>query len=99
MPPTILLSLNSIFGYLAFLYANRPYYDPDRLLCMSEYLFEVQKENRLKQKGILRRFSIDCYGEEQHTKEKSRAKKSEMYEKLKLIEDKNQFIIDNLKAI
>ena len=69
--------------YLAFYYVNRPYYDPQRILCMSDYLYKTQEKNRLRQKGLLRRFSIDCYGEEQHTKEKSRAKKSEMYEKLK----------------
>ena len=69
--------------YLAFYYVNRPYYDPKRILCMCDYLYKTQEKNRLQQKGLLRRFSIDCYGEEQHTKEKSRAKKSEMYEKLK----------------
>ena len=68
--------------YLAFLYANRPYYDPDRLLCMSEYLFEVQKENRLKQKGILKRFSIDCYGK-QTTLTEMRQEKAEKYNELK----------------
>ena len=35
---------------------------------MSHYLFKVQEANRLKQKGILKRFSIDCYGK-QHTLE------------------------------
>ncbi len=69
--------------YLAFLYLNRKYYDPQRILCMSHYLFAVQAKNRLKQKGILKRFSIDCYGEEKHTKEKIRAKKSELFKKLK----------------
>jgi len=48
--------------YLAFMYANKPYYDLDRILCMSNFLFEVQKHNRLEQKGLLKRFSIDCYG-------------------------------------
>jgi len=48
--------------YLAFTYANKPYYDITRILCMSNFLFEVQKENRLEQKGVLKRFSIDCYG-------------------------------------
>ena len=68
--------------YLAFLYANRKYYDPQRLLCMSEYLFDVQRENSLAQKGILRRFSIDCYGE-QPTLESIRKEKSEYYKKLR----------------
>ena len=69
--------------YLAFYYVKRPYYDPKRILCMCDYLFKTQEKNRLQQKGLLRRFSMDCYGEERHTKEKSRAHKSEMFEKLK----------------
>ena len=69
--------------YLAFYYVKRPYYDPKRILCMCDYLFKTQEKNRLQQKGLLRRFSMDCYGEEKHTKEKTRAHKSEMYQKLK----------------
>lgn len=68
--------------YLAFLYTNRPYYDPDRLLCMSQYLFKVQQKNRLQQKGLLRRFSISCYGS-QTTLESMRQEKSEKFEELK----------------
>ena len=30
--------------YLAFIYANRPYYDRDRILCMAQYLFMVQQK-------------------------------------------------------
>ena len=68
--------------YLAFLYVNKPYYDPQRLLCMCEYLFQVQKHNQLAQKGILRRFSIDCYGK-QMTLQDMRKHKADMYKKLK----------------
>ena len=68
--------------YLAFLYVDRAYYDPQRILCMSHYLFKVQQKHRLAQKGILRRFSIDCYGEEKHTKEKIRAEKTKRYKLL-----------------
>ena len=68
--------------YLAFMYVNRPYYDPNRILCMSEFLFKVQQYNRLSQKGILKRFSIKCYGQ-QETLEMMRKEKSEMFEKLK----------------
>jgi hypothetical protein len=68
--------------YLAFLYVNRPYYDPQRILCMSHYLFEIQQRHRLKQKGILKRFSINCYGDEKHTKEKVRAGKTKKYKEL-----------------
>ena len=68
--------------WLAFLYANRPYYDKARILCMSTYLFEVQEKNRLAQKGLLRRFSINCMGH-QETIEEMRAKKAEKYIELK----------------
>ena len=68
--------------YLAFMYVNRQYYDPNRIICMAEYLFKVQQYNRLSQKGILKRFSINCYGK-QETLTKIREEKSDMYEKLK----------------
>ena len=68
--------------WLAFLFANRPYYDKDRILCMSKYLFDVQEKNRLAQKGLLRRFSINCMGH-QETVEEMRAEKAEKYNELK----------------
>lgn len=68
--------------YLAFLYADRPYYDKNRILCMSKYLFEVQAKNRLAQKGVLRRFSISCMGH-QETIEEMRAEKAEKFKELK----------------
>ncbi len=67
--------------YLAFLYANRPYYDVDRILCMCEYLFYIQEKNRLNQKGLLKRFTMTCYGK-QSTIESIREEKSKMYKKL-----------------
>ena len=68
--------------YLAFIYANRPYYDRDRILCMAQYLFKVQEKNRLEQKGLLKRFSLKCIGN-QDTLMSVRKHKAEMYEKLK----------------
>lgn len=68
--------------YLIFIYANRPYYDINRLICMSEYLFKVQLHNRLEQKGLLKRFTIKCYGKEK-TKEDIRAEKSNLLKELK----------------
>jgi hypothetical protein len=73
--------------WLAFLYANRPYYDKDRILCMSNYLFKVQQQNRLSQKGLLKRFSINCMGY-QETVEELRAKKAQKF--LELIDKKNK---------
>lgn len=68
--------------YLAFLYADRPYYDKERILCMSNYLFEVQEKNRLAQKGLLKRFSLECIGH-QETVEEMRAEKAKKYAELK----------------
>jgi len=68
--------------YLAFIYADRAYYDKDRILCMAEYLFKVQAKNRLEQKGLLKRFSINCYGE-QETMESIRANKTKKYKELR----------------
>ncbi len=68
--------------YLAFIYADRVYYDVNRILCMSQFLFDVQQHNRLKQTGLLKRFSINCYGK-QPTLESMRFEKTEKYEELK----------------
>jgi hypothetical protein len=75
--------------YLAFLYADRPYYNEflERILCMSKFLFDVQQKNRLEQKGLLQRFSIICYGH-QESVEEMRAHKAEKYKELKLKKDK-----------
>ena len=76
--------------YLAFLYSDRSYYDDDRILCMAHFLFKVQQKNRLQQKGLLKRFSINCYGK-QETLEDNRYKKSEMYKKLKGKRDSKEY--------
>jgi hypothetical protein len=68
--------------YLAFLYANRNYYNVDRILCMSKFLFEVQEKNRLAQKGLLKRFSINCIGH-QESVEEMRAEKAAKFRELK----------------
>jgi hypothetical protein len=68
--------------WLAFLYANRPYFDKDRILCMANFLFDVQEKNRLAQKGLLKRFSVNCMGH-QETVEEMRAEKTEKYAELK----------------
>jgi hypothetical protein len=68
--------------YLAFMYAKKKYYHKDRILCMSTYLFRVQQKNRLSQKGLLKRFTIECYGK-QPTLEDIRAQKSEKFNELR----------------
>lgn len=68
--------------YLAFLYANKPYYDPDRIICMAKFLFDVQQKNRLEQKGLLRRFTITCYGHQEDVIE-MREEKTRKFKELK----------------
>lgn len=76
-------SIDTILSlYLAFLYADRQYYDSERIICMTAFLFDVQRHNRLAQKGLLKRFPSECYGE-QHTIDSIRNEKSAMWEKLR----------------
>lgn len=67
---------------LAFMYADRPYYDSDRIICMAQYLINVQAKNRLEQKGLLKRFNINCYGNEK-TLVEIRGEKAKKYKELK----------------
>jgi hypothetical protein len=67
--------------YLGFLYVHNKYYNKDRLICMAKFLFDVENSNRLAQKGLLKRFSIDCYGK-QLTLEDIRSEKAEKYKEL-----------------
>ena len=76
--------------YLAFLYANRPYYEHDRIYCMAQYLFSVQSKNRLQQKGPLKRFSLNCIGK-QETLEDMRNIKNNKYEELKHKRDSTEY--------
>jgi len=48
---------------------------------MAEYLFRVQQHNRLSQKGLLKRFSINCYGK-QLTLEGIREEKAQKFKEL-----------------
>ena len=68
--------------YLAFYYTDKPYYQQDRILCMSKLLFEVEQSNRLSQKGLVRRFSKSCYGI-QETLSDIRINKTKKFMKLK----------------
>jgi len=67
--------------YLAFYYVDKPYYNRDRILCMAQFLFELEQKNRLEQKGLLKRFSITCYGKQQSL-EDIRAEKAAKFEEL-----------------
>jgi len=78
--------------YLAFLYANKSYYNEflERILCMSKFLFDVQQKNRLSQKGLLKRFSITCYGH-QESIEEMKAEKAAKYKEFKKTNNKKMF--------
>jgi hypothetical protein len=68
--------------YLAFYYTDK---SPDykrRILCLSTYLFDIEQKNRLVQKGVLKRFSVSCYGK-QPTLETMRAERMAKFEELK----------------
>ena len=68
--------------YLAFTFADREYYDEGRIMCLTSLLFHIQTYNRLKQKGLLKRFGRLCYGT-QDTLESIRKEKANKYEELK----------------
>jgi hypothetical protein len=67
--------------YLAFMFSSAPYYYKDRILCMAQFLFSVEQQNRLEQRGLLKRFSSSCYGT-QPTLESIRALKAEKFKEL-----------------
>ena len=68
--------------YLAFIYADKPYYNPERILCMCDHLYTVRYQNRLKIKGILKRFNDKCYGK-QKTMGEMRMVKTKKFKELK----------------
>ena len=75
-------SIDTILSfYLAFLYYDIPHYKKDRLSCIAKFLFQIQQKNRIEQRGILKRFSIDCYGK-QPTLDTIRSEKAEKYKEL-----------------
>ena len=68
--------------YLAFIYTDKPYFYKERILCMAQYLFEVEQTNRLAQKGVLKRFTMTCVGR-QETLIDVREKKAQKFRDLK----------------
>jgi hypothetical protein len=67
---------------LAAMYTGRPYYNNDKLLCIAQFIFIIQMKNRLVNKGLLKRFSLDCVGYEETLQER-RQEKSKKYRLLK----------------
>lgn len=68
--------------YFAFIYSGKDYYRRDRILCVAELLFSVMRKNRLAQKGLLKRFTMKCYGKSENL-DSIRNKKTRMFNLLK----------------
>ena len=68
--------------YLAFYFSKKMLRNQSRILCMAGMLFDLQMKNRAKSKGILKRFSISCEGE-QSTMQSIFTAKKEKYKELK----------------
>lgn len=76
-------TIDTMFSFfLAFYYSNREYYDKNRIFCLCQQLFKIRNMHRLKQKGLLKRYTINCYGN-QPSVEDMRALKSQKFEELK----------------
>jgi len=67
--------------YLAFIYVDNFIYFKDRILCMASFLFDVERKNKLKQMGVLKRFMPKCIGK-QVGLEEIRALKTEKFREL-----------------
>lgn len=81
-------TINTILSfYLAFMFVNKWYYNKERVLCMSQYLFDLEQANRLEQRGPLKRFSTQCIGK-QNSLTDLFSIKSEVYKKLGRFQNK-----------
>jgi hypothetical protein len=68
--------------FLAFLYANIDSGRRDRLMCMTQYLFEIQEKHKLSQTGLLKRFTMSCYGKQESMND-MRVEKQAKFKELK----------------
>ena len=68
--------------YLAFIYTKEYAQFRTRIMCMAKFLFDVEQENRLEQRGVLKRFSMNCIGKQKSLTD-LRMEKSRMFHKLK----------------
>ena len=67
---------------LAFIFSETSYYDETRIMCMAEYLIQMQSKTKFNNKGLFKRFSVNCYGTQQSI-ESMRELKSEKFRILK----------------
>ena len=79
------INVATIDTILSF-YLTMIYIDIDlnynRLLCMASFLFDIQGQNRLNQQGLLKRYTMNCYGK-QLTLEDIRSEKANKYKEFK----------------
>jgi hypothetical protein len=75
---------------LSAMYTGRSYYNNEKLLCLAQYIFNIQMNNRLKHKGLLKRFTIDCIGYEK-TFQEVREEKLKKYRELKHNRESEEF--------
>ena len=76
--------------YLAFYFSERFLHFRERILCMAKFLFDLEKHNRLKQHGLLKRFTMTCIGKQQ-TIESIRSEKTEKYKELKFVKNSKEY--------
>lgn len=68
--------------YLVFIYMNKPYFNYDKILCLCKLVYDIQQKNKLKQSGLLKRFTIKCDGT-QATRESMKKDRSDKFLELK----------------
>jgi hypothetical protein len=76
--------------YLAFIYTKEYSSIRDRIMCMAQFLFDIEKKNRLEQNGLLKRFSLTCVGK-QPTLENIRAIKAEKFKELSKMRNSEEY--------
>lgn len=67
--------------YLAFIYSNEYSYFRERIICMATFLFKVEHMNRLEQRGLLKRFNLNCIGKQLSVQD-IRAEKTNKFKEL-----------------
>ena len=68
--------------YLAFIYIDEYSLFKERIICMAQLLFDVEEYNKLEQRGLLKRYTLNCIGK-QPTLEEIRSEKNNKFNELK----------------
>lgn len=71
-----------LYMYFIFYHVAKPYYNPHRILCMTQLLYKVQIDNKYNQVGVLTRFPLTCYGYQPQIDE-IKSEKANLYNQLK----------------